>query len=120
MTKKKPTQVTDDLIKVPKECLKLNKYVFLIMGIFFMNKIPLLIILSCNIDFTATSHLPTKKSRYIFKSFWRIYVFYLKRGFNITPFHDDGDFAPVRELIAEMSSGPMVNLTSSNEHIPDI
>ena len=90
MTKKKPTQVTDDLIKVPKECLKLNKYVFLIIGIFFMNKIPLFITLSHKIDFIATIHLPTQTARDIFKSFWCIYVFYLKRGFKTKKVHTDG------------------------------
>ena len=34
--------------------------------------------------------------------------------------HADGEFDPVRELIVEMSSGPMVNLTSNNDHSPKI
>ena len=85
-----------------------------------MKKTPLLITLSRKIDFTAKIHLPTKTVRDIFKSFYRIYVFYLKRGFKIMTVHIDGEIDPVQELIAEMSSGPMVNLKSSNEHIPDI
>ena len=35
-------------------------------------------------------------------------------------FHADGEFDPLQEIIAEMSSGPMVNLTSANEHVPKI
>ena len=35
-------------------------------------------------------------------------------------FHTDGGFDTVRELTAEMSSGPMVNLKSANEHVPEI
>ena len=42
--------------------------------------IPLLIILSRKIDSTATGHLPKQKDRDTLKAFWRIYVFYLKRG----------------------------------------
>ena len=90
------------------------------MDILFVNKIIFLITLSRKIGFTATSHLPTQTVRDIFKYFWRIYVFYLKHGFKITTVQADGEFSPLRELIAEMSSGPMVNLTSSNEHIPEI
>ena len=112
--------MTEEIIRVPKEFLKLNKDVFLTMDVFFVNKIPFLITLRRKIDFIATSHLPTKTARYIFKSFWRIYVFYLKRGFKITTFHADGEFDPVRELISEISSGPMVNLTIANEHVPEI
>ena len=85
-----------------------------------VNRIPLLITLSRKIDFISTSHFPTQTARDIFKYFWRIYVFYLKRGFKITTVHADGELAPVQELIVEMSSGPMVNLTSANEHFPEI
>ena len=70
------------------------------MDLFFLNKIPLLITLSLKIDFTATSHFPTQKARDIFKSFWWIFVFYLKCGFKITIVHAGGDFTPVQELIA--------------------
>ena len=32
----------------------------------------------------------------------------------------DGEFAPLKPLIAAMPGGPHVNLTSANEHVPDI
>ena len=60
MNSKNPIRVTEDLIRVPKEFLKLNKYVLLTMDIFFVNNIPFLITLIRNIDFTATSNFPTK------------------------------------------------------------
>ena len=112
--------MSEDLIRVPKEFLKLHKDVFLTMDIFFVKNIPFLITLSRNIDFTYTVHLPTQKDRDIFKAFWRIYVFYLRCDFQITTVHNDGEFAPVQELIAEMPSGPMFNLMSSNENVPKI
>ena len=90
------------------------------MNTFFVNNIPFLIILSRKVDFTATSHLPPQKARDVFKYFWCIYVFYLNRGFNLTTVTNDGEFAPVQELIAEISIVPMVNLTSANEHVPEI
>ena len=67
----------------------------MIMDIFFVNKIPLLIKLSLKIDFMATSNFPTQKYRGTLKYFWRIYVFYLRRGFKITTVNADGEFAPV-------------------------
>ena len=112
--------MNEDIIKPPKECLKLNKDVLLSMDTFFVNKVPFLIKFSRKIDFTATSNFPTQKARDKFKAFWRIYVLYLKRGFKTTTVHTNGEFAPVRELIAEMSSGPMVNLASANKHVPKI
>ena len=67
-----------------------------------------------NIDLTATSHLNTQTARDILKSFWCIYVLYLKHGFKITTLHTAVKFAPVKELIAKISSAPMVNLMSDN------
>ena len=87
------------------------------MDIFFVNNILLLITLSRNIDLTSTIHLPTHKYRGIFKDFWCIYVIYLKCGFKISTVHADGEFAPVREIISKISSGPMVNLTSANKYV---
>ena len=102
ITRKKPIRVNEDLIRVPKEISKINKYISLTRDIFFVNKIPFLITLSRKIDFTAISHLPTQIARYIFKSFWSIYVLYLKCGFKITTVHSDGKFCPLQEIIAEM------------------
>ena len=66
-TRKNTIRVTEDLIRVPKEFLKPNKDLFLTMDIFFVNKILFLITLIRKIDFTATSHFPTKIYRDIFK-----------------------------------------------------
>ena len=96
MTRKKPIRLTEDIIRVPKKFLKINKDALLPMDIFFVNKIPFLITLSRNIDFTAPSHLTTQTSIYIFKYFWRINVFYLKCGFRITTLHADGEFATLQ------------------------
>ena len=119
-TRKNPIQVTEDIIRVPKKSLKPNKGVFLNMDIFFVNKIPFLITLRHKIDFTATSKFTTQTDRDIFKSFWSIYVFYLRRGFKIMTVHADGKFTLVQELITEMLSGLMVHLMSANMHAPEI
>ena len=53
----KPTLVTSDCIKIPKEIANLKNTVFLTAGIFFVNGIPLFISLSIKMDFTGVSHL---------------------------------------------------------------
>ena len=69
--------VARDLIKVPKEILKLHKEVFLMADIFFVNKIPFFLMLSCVICFTAINHLPNRTIDSIFKAFKEIYQYYL-------------------------------------------
>jgi hypothetical protein len=49
-----------------------------------------------------------------------MFQYYLQRGFHITMVHADGEFAPLKTLIEAMPGGPMVNLASANEHVPEI
>ena len=44
----------------------------------------------------------------------------MKHVFRFTKVHTDGEFAPVQESITEILSGPIVNLTSANKHVPKI
>jgi hypothetical protein len=49
-----------------------------------------------------------------------IYQYYLQCGFRITMVHADREFAPLKVLIESLPGGPMVNLASPNEHVPEI
>ena len=108
------------MVKVPRELMKLLKEVFLTCDIFFVNKIPFFLTLSRKICFTAIKHLANRMVDAIFKAFKEHYTYYLQRGFRITTVHADGEFSPLTSLIGEVSGGPMVNLASSNEHVPKI
>jgi hypothetical protein len=112
--------VARDYVKVPKELLKLHKEVFLTTDIFFVNKIPFFLTLSCKICFTAVNHLADRTVPQIFKAFKEMYQYYLQRGFHITAVHADGEFTPHKTSIEAIPGGPMVNLASANEHIPEI
>ena len=47
-------------------------------------------------------------------------MYYLKRGFQITTLHVDGEFAPLQSLIHVMSGKVRVNLESASEHVTEI
>jgi hypothetical protein len=119
-TRSKTHPVARDYVKVPKELLKLHKEVFLKTDIFFVNKIPFLLTLSQKICFTAVNHLADRTVPQIFKALKEMYQYYLQRGFHITTVHADREFAPLKTLIEAIPGGPMVNLTSANEHVPEI
>jgi hypothetical protein len=116
----KANPVARDFVKVPVELLKLHKEVFLTVNIFFVNKIPFFLTLSRKICFTAVNHLADRTVPQIFKPFKEIYQYYLHPGFRITTVHADGEFEPLTTLIQSIPGGPMVNLASSNEHVPEI
>jgi hypothetical protein len=102
------------------EAMKLHKEVFLTTDIFYVNKIPFFLTLSRKICFTAVNHLEDCTVPQIFKAFKDMYQYYLQRGFHIQMVHADGEFAPLKPLIESMPGGPMVNLASANEHVPEI
>ncbi len=109
-----------DFVKIPTELLKLHKEVFMTADIFFVNKIPFFLTLSRKMCFTAVNHLANRTVPTIFKALKEIYQYYLQRGFRITVLHADGEFAPLKTLIDSMPCGPIVNLASANEHVPEI
>ena len=119
-TRKKPSHVAADYVKVPSAILKLHKDVVLTADIFFVNKIPFCLTLSRKICFTAVNHLADRKVNTIMKAYKDIHYFYLNRGFRITTLHVDGEFAPLQAALQAMPDGPRVNLASSNEHVPEI
>ena len=90
------------------------------MDILFVNKIPLLFTLPRKIYFTDKIPLPTQKSIYAFKYFWRIYVLCLRCGFRITRVHAGEYFTPVRKIVSEMSSALIVKFISANKHVPEM
>jgi hypothetical protein len=119
-TQSKTISVARDYVKVPLELMKLHKEVFLTTDIFFVNKNPFFLTLSRKIMFTAVNHLADRTVPQIFKAFKEIYQYYLQRGFHITGVHADGEFAPLEPLIESVSGGPVVNLASANEQVPEI
>jgi hypothetical protein len=100
--------------------MKLHKEVFLTTDIFFVNKVPFFLMLSRKICFTAVNHLSDRTVPHIFKAFKEMYQYYLQHGFHNTKVHADGEFAPLKSLIESIPGGPMVNLASANEKVPEI
>jgi len=119
-TRSKPIHVARDFVKIPSEIVKLHKDVFLTFRFVFVNKIPFLLTLSRNICFTTVNHLADRKLTHIFQAFLSVYKVYLNRGFHIVTVHADNEFAPLQALIHDMPGGPIVNLASANEHVPEI
>jgi hypothetical protein len=119
-TRSKSIPVARDYVKVPTELMKLHKEVLLTTDIFFVNKIPFFLTLSRKICFTAVNHLADRTVPQIFKAFKEMYQYYLERGFHIKTVHADVEFAPLKPLIESIPGGPMVNLASANEHVPEI
>jgi hypothetical protein len=119
-TRSKSIPVAKDYVKVTMELMKLHNEVFLKTCIFFVNKIPFFLTLSPKICFTTVNNLVDRTVPQIFKALKEMYQYYIQSGFHIKMVHADGELAPIKPLIESMPGGPMVNLTSANEHVPEI
>ena len=119
-TRIKPNTVERDSVKIPMDLLKLHKEVFLTLDIFFVTKISFLLTLSRKICFTAVNHLANGTVPQIFAAFKKIYQYYMHHGFPTTTVHSGGEFAPLQPLVASLLGGPMINLASANDHVPEI
>ena len=67
------------------------------------------------------THLSNRKIPSIFRALKNMHNYYLQRGFQIVFIKGDGEFKPLEDLIrSELYGGPKMNLTSANDHVPEI
>ena len=119
--RRKAPVVIQDVIEVPTEIRQLHKRVTLAIDIFFVNGVPYFATLSLRICFLSVTHLSNRKIPTIFKALRAMHNYYLQRGFQIVFIKGDGEFKPLEVLIeSELYGGPKMNLTSANEHVPEI
>ena len=93
--KKKPAVVTRDLVKVPREFMKLVKDVTLCVDFFFVNKIPFIITLSLKIYFTTVTHLDNRKIGTILTAIKLLCAFYQRCGYRVVELRMDGEFQAI-------------------------
>ncbi|MGL5935222.1 MAG: hypothetical protein ACRCZI_06320, partial [Cetobacterium sp.] len=118
--RKQPAPVVTDLVDVPREFIKLHRDLPLCFDIFFVNKVPMLITLGLKIYYTTITHLKNRQVKTIYAALKQVYVFYYRCGYRIVEFRMDREFDALLPIIGQMAGSPRANLTSSNEHVPEI
>ncbi len=119
-TRKATTHVSSDVIKIPKELKELHKDVTMTADIFYENRIPFFITHSRRIENTTVTHLVDTTVASIMSAWKPIQDYYIRSGFQVKTLNADGEFAPLQEKIQALPGGPKVNITSANEHVPEI
>ncbi len=105
---------------MPKEIWQLHKRVTLTIDIFFVNSVPYFVTLSLQICFLLVMHLQNQKIDTIFRALKAMHNFYLQHGFQIVFIKGDGEFKPLDGMMSELCGAPKLNLSSANEHVPEI
>ncbi len=119
-TRKTPSTVPTDIMAVPMEIRELHRNVTLSIDVFFVNKVPFFLTLSHKLMFTTVTHLANRKIATIYTALKSIFMYYLQKGFQIMLIKADNEFAPLAELLYKLPGAPTLNLTSANEHEPNI
>jgi hypothetical protein len=113
---KKPLPERADFIKVPRELMKIHKHVQLVADVLFVNKMPMVLTISINIDFTTIEPISSRNIKLLAKAFDHVTEYYGKRGFIIDIIHTDPEFQKVEEHMEY--KGPRINPSSAKEHQP--
>ena len=94
MTRTNPTKATFDRQPVPTQIAeKFRNGVQLEFDLLFVNRLPFLHSRSQKIDFRTIKLLPSREKGYIKEACKRVVQKYKKRGFNVTDYHVDNEFA---------------------------
>jgi hypothetical protein len=65
-------------------------------------------------------HLQNWKVDTIFRALKAMHNFYPQCGFQIVFIKGDGEFKPMEGMMSELYGAPKINLSSANEHVPEI
>jgi hypothetical protein len=117
-TRKKPIQVKESFIPIPKELISKHKSVVLSADVMFVNKMPFLVSISKNIKFTTGERLAGRKLNLLAKGLDHIVEYYARKGFAVRSICIDPELAEVRE---EMKNKQVeINTAAAKEHVPAI
>ena len=90
----------------------------LCVDVMFVNKIPFLVLISCNIKFGTVEAIPNCTIPTLIKGIHTIIRLYKCTGFTVNAALMDGEFEPLHgDLAAE---GIMLNATAHDKHVGDI
>jgi hypothetical protein len=109
-------RVAQSIIKVPKELIKLQQDVELVIDCFFVNKHIFFSIYSTKICFTTVTHLGFRTKALIWEALHATYKMYLLRGFQIFVIAGDQEFNLISDLIVSLPTAPKIDWAAASQH----
>ena len=103
---------------IPPDILSLYHSVTLCMDIMFINKMPFLVTISCNIKFGTVELLLNHQEDTVTKSLQAVMHLYGSCGFLVQMVHVDSKFKALQGPLAGAGSG--LNVCTNNKHVPEV
>ena len=82
-TRTQPTRVVANYVKLPPSVLEKNKYVTLSIDIIYVNRIPFVTTISCNIKFTTVKAIQNRNKDQLVQSIKNVLPTYIQRGLQV-------------------------------------
>ncbi|KAG7361119.1 hypothetical protein IV203_036219 [Nitzschia inconspicua] len=98
---------------VPPSILERHRDVILATDIMFVNKIPFLLTVSCNLRFVTITDISNRQLATVEKELQKVVRLYELHGFRITSMLCDPEFEELRSVF------PLLNPCSADEHVPE-
>ena len=114
MTRRNGKRMTQSIVKVPTELIKLHKNVELAIDCFFVNKHIFFTTISTKICFTTITHLTKRNKEVVWVALLATYKMYLMRGFRIVVVKGDQEFASISDLVAGLM--PRLDWAAASQH----
>ncbi len=106
MTRKNGKRMTQSIVKVPMELIKLHKDVELAIDCFFVNKHIFFTTFSTKICFTTITHLTKRNKEDLWVALLATYKMYLLQGVRIVVIKGDHEFASISDLVVGLPTIP--------------
>jgi hypothetical protein len=108
--------VAQNIVKVPKELIKLQQDVKLANDCFFVNKHIFLTTYSTKICFTTITHLAYHTKILICEGLHAMYKIYILHGFWIAVIAGDQEVASISDLVVNLLTGPKLDWAAASQH----
>ncbi len=108
--------VTQSIVKVPKELIKLQQDFKLAIDCFFVNKHVFFATFSTKICFTTTTHLTSRNMDMIWVALKATYMMYFLCGFHIVVIIGNHEFASISDVVVGLPTSPRLDWAAALQH----
>lgn len=115
--RRKPLRAEAEYTGVPREIVKLNRYVTLVADAMFVGGLPFLISLSRRVWFVTVQYMPRRTAGELCNGLKEIVKLYKRAGFICQATHMDNEFEPLKSKLLDPLD---INTTAKNEHVGEI
>ncbi len=105
-----------DYVKIPRDFIKMHKYVTLVADVLFVNGLPFLGTSSRVIRFITIEFLPLRTVKRLVLTLERVIRVYGVAGFIVQVALMDMEFEKLKDVLPNI----MINTTAAREHVGDI